>query len=198
MRSSTTIHVALFYPKNFGLHPLCILPLLIYTSPWPSLPLHHLLILVSTFKFLGLLCVRLMCNSCTDTFHLIKAQVPVLVMTLWLRCIRSSICMIMLHLVEVQVPLLLMTLRLRSTRSSYCMTMFHLIEVKVPLLVMTLLFTVHPVVQKWSIDWTTDCNKSDNKSVVSNRKLLKVRHSCDLWVRKSFFRVFYSDTYSNA
>jgi hypothetical protein len=28
MRSSTTVHVALFHPKIFGLHPLYILPLL--------------------------------------------------------------------------------------------------------------------------------------------------------------------------
>ena len=55
---TTVVHVALFFPKIFGGHLLyCTLyihPLLIYTSPWPSLPLRHLAILVSAIKFLVL------------------------------------------------------------------------------------------------------------------------------------------------
>jgi len=51
-RSSTTVHLSLFFPKNFGGHTLYIHPLLIHTSAWPSVPFHCLVILVSAFEFL--------------------------------------------------------------------------------------------------------------------------------------------------
>jgi hypothetical protein len=49
--TSTTVQGALFFPKFFDGHPIYILPLLLYTSSLPSLPLHHLLFLVSAVEF---------------------------------------------------------------------------------------------------------------------------------------------------
>jgi hypothetical protein len=162
------------------------------------------------------------------TLHLVEAQVSSLVMTLWLCSTRSSYCMMTLHLIEGQSAFVgndsMITQHqeqyLNDDNTSSCwgpsafigsnsMITWHqeqLLYDDVPSrwgpsalsLVMTLQFTVHLGVEKWSIDWTMDCDKSNNESIVLNWKRLKVRHSCDLWVRKSFFQVFHSDTHSNA